>query len=77
MPERMSEDMPDRMSERVCEDMPERMPERTSEELSEDMPERMSERPQPPAPDGSVPCMGLNCEFRMAVFPAGPQPRVR
>ena len=46
MPERMSEDVPERMPEdmleRMSEDMPERMPGEMREGMSEDMPERMS-----------------------------------
>ena len=34
--------MPDRVPERMSEDMPNRMPERMSERMSEDMPDRMS-----------------------------------
>ena len=51
MPDRTSEDMPERarkkcqriMPDRMSEDMPDRMPERMSEDMPDRMPERMSE----------------------------------
>ena len=47
MPDRMSEDIPDRMPGKMSEDLPDRMPDRMSEDMpdrmSEDMPDRMSE----------------------------------
>ena len=39
MPNRMSEDMSDRMPNRMPEDMPDRMPNRMSEDMSDRMPE--------------------------------------
>ena len=43
MSEKMSEDMPDRISERLSKDMPDRVPERMSEDMPDRMPERMPE----------------------------------
>ena len=43
MPDRMSEDMPDRMLEKMSEDMPDRMSDRMPEDMPEDLPDRMPE----------------------------------
>ena len=41
MPDRMPEDMPDRMPDRMPEDMSDRMPDRMPEDLPDRMPEGM------------------------------------